>query len=268
MVALRSTSPFDSEPIDEIPLSTPPLVRVLAQVRFPRLAAQENASIMRSFSEMISDQYPLLDETQEVDFIVSGGGVAQHERPRSGQRLRDVTENWIVTTAPGSLAIETTDYRGRTDFIAKFSTVVQAFIRAVNPPFVERIGIRYTNRLTRSNLLEYLDSAIKPEALGGLAIPISQDVQRNHAICDALFHLKGGSIQARWGLLPPGGVMDPAISPVAQESWVLDLDSFAETRSVADTAAIATELQSLAEQAYRMFRWIVTDKFIEEHKEP
>lgn len=257
------TEPFSAEAIEEIQLADAPLVRVLAQVRFPRLAALENQNIIRNLTSHLAEKYPIFEEAHEVSLLVNSEGVAQQPQKAPIWRFRGADEIWTVTVAPNFLAIETSLYDGRKAFIDRFKWILEAFYDVVHPPFAERVGVRYTNRVNRSDLVEDIERLIEPGALGGLAIPIGADVVRNHALCDALFHIGDRSLQVRWGLLPERAVLDPTLPPVEEKSWILDLDSFTQNKSDFATDHLIERTQELAEQAYRMFRWIVTERFIE-----
>ena len=72
-----------------------------------------------------------------------------------------------------------------------------------------------------------------------------------------------GELVARWGKLPANMTIDPnAVPPIAEESWLIDLDvsrSVAmpfETKAIVETAGLA------AERVYAVFRWMVTKEFL------
>ncbi|WP_083983696.1 TIGR04255 family protein [Actinomadura hibisca] len=263
MSAPRWLSPFDDHPIEEIPLAHAPLVRVLAQVRFPRLTALDDPATIRQFTSKMSEDYPLLEESKEISLIVSPGSIAQQQQEVPIWRIRSLDECWTVTIASGSLAIETSQYEGRTDFVARFNKALAVFFDIVSMPFIERLGIRYTNRIEQADLVERIKDFFEPAVMGGAAIPLPSNVTQGHALCDALFHLKGRSIQVRWGLLPARAVLDPSLAPVDRPSWIADLDSFTTERMSSAPREIELKTKELAEQAYRMFRWMVTDHFID-----
>ncbi|WUH97780.1 TIGR04255 family protein [Spirillospora sp. NBC_00431] len=263
----RLTSPFDLASIDEIPLTHAPLVRVLAQIRFPRLAALDDSTIVKSFTTKVSAEYPLLQQKHEISLIISPGeAVTQQQQQAPIWYLRSADEQWAVTVTLNSLALETSSYEGRTDFLQRLRYLIETFSDIVRVPYINRIGIRYTNRIYQQDKLRRMDHYIQPAIMGAMAIPTPPGTKRSHAISDALFHTGENSLQARWGMLPANAVLDPSIPRVDAENWILDLDSFASVRMEAEADQIINRAQGLAEQAYRMFRWIVTDSFIEEFR--
>jgi uncharacterized protein (TIGR04255 family) len=63
------SEPFGTVPIAEVPLPRPPLLRALAQVRFPRLVAMSPQNIETTVGfvvEKLKDDYPILGEQREA----------------------------------------------------------------------------------------------------------------------------------------------------------------------------------------------------------
>jgi uncharacterized protein (TIGR04255 family) len=70
----------------------------------------------------------------------------------------------------------------------------------------------------------------------------------------------------RHGLLPPKATYDPAvIQPDDAPSWVLDIDTYQAERGSFDPKVLSGLVLGLADQAYRLFRWVVKDEFLKEH---
>lgn len=261
------TAPFDGPPVDEIPLVRAPLVRVLTQVRFENLAVFRRSNFIDPFIERLLEPFPLLEEGHETELIVGPSGVSQKDSSSPVWRLRSLDRSWTVTVASGSLAIETTDYKSRTDFLGRFRNVSAAFIDTIGASRALRLGIRYTNQITDGSIAtEALIKFFRPETRGPLSIPSGDVASLQHGINDALFIIGNQAVQARWGLLPPAAAFDPSIAPVAHRSWFLDIDSFRDTALVMDVDVLDDELKSLAERAYRLFRWLVTQEFIDKYR--
>lgn len=267
-IATCSSTPFDGAPVDEIPLARAPLVRVLAQARFENLAVFKRENFISPFIERLLNHFPLLEEGYETELIVGPSGVSQKDSSRPVWRLRSLDRTWTVTVSPGSLAIETTTYVSRTDFLHRFENTSSAFIETIGASVVVRLGMRYTNLITDESIPTYeLISFFRPDSRGALSIPSDEATTLQHAINDALFATGDRAVQGRWGLLPGGAIFDPSIVPVPHQSWFLDIDSFTATRLEMDSTVLAEELQNLSERAYRMFRWLVTEQFIERFRD-
>jgi uncharacterized protein (TIGR04255 family) len=255
--------PFGTEPLEEIHLNQAPLVRVLAQARFEHLSLFMKPDPIAPFIEEISAEYPLLKEGRELQVVVGPTGVSQEPSTNLLWQARSQDSAWTVTISNGSLAVETSQYQSRDDFIARFLRVLRAFADTLGTPPSTRLGIRYTNQINSDNLdPDQLPSLIRADAKGGLAIPVGQNAELKHSITDALFAVGDRFVQGRWGLLPPGTVLDPTLQPLSTKAWILDLDSFTEATDVFVNLQ-DSKIRGLAEQAYRLFRWLITDEFIE-----
>ena len=57
----------------EIPLRTAPLVRVIAQVRFPVIASIDTRGFIASFQEALREAYPVLRPEMTQGFVVGMG---------------------------------------------------------------------------------------------------------------------------------------------------------------------------------------------------
>jgi uncharacterized protein (TIGR04255 family) len=268
--SFQEDGPFSDALIDDVKLERAPLARVLMQVRYPRLAslAVGGQVVDRVASALAEVGYPILSEQQEMSIAITPDGVSQG--PGGGRllQLRSPDEAWQVTFGAEFLALHTSAYIDRDDFLKRTAAVVDVFASVVNPPFAGRIGFRYVNRIEGPDGQE-LPRLIRPEVLGGLAVPRG-GAQLAHSINDSVYSLgdrgPDGSVldglQARWGLLPPGATLDPSLPPSAEESWVLDLDSFRVVKRPFETNVIEQEIRDLSVRAYRYFRWIVTDQFL------
>lgn len=257
-------NPFGPEPIEEIHLARAPLIRVLAQVRFEQLALFMKADPIAPFVQRISDEYPLLKEAHELQVVVGPTGASQQQSSSQIWEIRSQDSSWIVTVSNGSLALATSRYESREEFIARFEHIVTAFAETLGTPPSTRLGIRYTNQIKDSHSdPAMLAALIRPIAQGGMAIPAIPNVQLRHSFADMMFAIDDDLVQGRWGLLPEGTVMDPTLPPVAIPSLILDLDSFTMRSADIFSNAQGGKIRELSERAYRLFRWLITDEFIE-----
>lgn len=262
--ATHSPAPFDETPVDEIPLDQAPLVRVLAQVRFENLAVFKRENFINPFIEQLLNHFPLLDEGHETELVLGPSGVSRKDSSSPVWRLRSLDRKWTVTVSQGSLAIETTAYESRTDFLQRFEHVCATFIEAIGTSIAIRLGIRYTNQILDESIsTSELISFFRQDSRGALNIPSNDATTLLQGINEASFATGERTVQARWGLLPGQTIFDPSIAPVPFQSWFLDIDSFTTTRQHMNAVYLTEELQNLSERAYRMFRWLVTERFIE-----
>lgn len=268
-LSLSLSSPFGSEPIEEVPLDRPPLVRVLAQVRFPSLSVLSiGDDTANRVALELSQDYPVFNKGQDVVVTITPQGVQQQPGGGRTWQLQDHDGKWQVTFAPNFVAVHTSAYASRNDFVARLNQVVSAFASAAGPPRTERIGVRYINRLEEGDLID-LPTLVRPEMLGGLATPHAEyGVKVERALSEVLYHLPSvqagvtDSLQARWGVLPPGAMIDPTLTGVPTSSWILDMDSFRTGNGAFTSAAVSSAALELADRAYRFFRWVVNGDFL------
>lgn len=254
--------PLAGPPPTEVPLAYAPLVRVVTQVRFPLIASIETREFIAPFQEAIRREYPVLRPEQSRALVIGSEGNVVDARSSTIWRFQGVSEDWRVSLAPDFLALETTKYTSRDDFLGRFERVLAALREYVDPQVIDRLGIRYIDRVLGDNL-DDLPQLVRPEVAGVMATPLATHVDRS--VSETVLDLpeSGARLLARWGLLPPRTTVDPAaVDAVDQRSWLLDLDAFLVKTSAFDVGAVLAQTRGLAERAYAFFRWVVTDEFL------
>src|SRR5215211_8195999 len=148
MTGMTVDSPFSDQDVTEVPLRDAPLVRVLSQLRFPRLAAFAGGDqAANAFAVAVASDYPILDEQRELAVTITPEGVTQAPGPARVWKLRQGDETWQISFGDSFLAVDTSAYVSREDFRDRVVDAWQRFIEIVRPPFIERIGVRYINRI-------------------------------------------------------------------------------------------------------------------------
>lgn len=254
-------NPLTAPPPEEVPLKNAPLIRVLAQVRFPSILAIEETSFVAPFQEEIRDIYPILKPEQTRGVVIGPQGITQVS-PQMIWRFADASGNWRISLAPDFLAIETTAYSSRSDFLGRLEKILVALNEHIKPRIVERFGLRYVDRLDSKDIVN-LSTLVRSEVAGIIATGFGDQIYQN--INESLFKLPEGEGQmlARWGLLPANTTIDPsAIEPIDELSWMLDLDmSLIEQREFY-VENLMSDAQKFAERIYTFFRWAVTQDFL------
>jgi uncharacterized protein (TIGR04255 family) len=244
-----------------VPLPNAPLVRVIAQVRFPTILKVQKPDEISVFQEQIGSTYPILRPEQVQELAVGPRGVASEAR-QTVWRFSDQAGVWRVTLAQDFVAVETTKYDSRSAFLDRLETVVRALEATLRPAQVQRLGVRYIDRI-EGDAVDEIAGLVRKEMLGVLATPLSGNML--HSIGDTILSLPDGPerLRMRWGRLPPKAVLDPAaIEPIEAPSWILDLDMFSTEARPFSSEAIVADARMYAERLYAMFRWAVTDKFL------
>ena len=257
-------TPLTGPPPLEVPLTDPPLVRVIAQVRFPLIASLEKREFIASFQEAIREFYPVL-RPEEGRSVVLGSQGAVDTRSNTLWRFNEARGAWRVTLAPDFLALETTKYTSREDFMERLRLVLEALNEHVDPQVLDRLGVRYIDRVSGENL-SALPQLVRPEVAGILGSPLAARAHR--AVSENVFILPGnaGQITARWGLLAPQSTIDPgALDPIDEPSWILDTDAFQSFQTGSrrlDVDSAVEQARGFAERIYSIFRWAVTNEFL------
>ena len=265
---MREPRPLSPTPIVEVPLPRAPLARVIAQVRFPAILAIRDPDKVAILQETLRETYPYLNRVQAHRIDLTAG-----EPPNIQQEFiwrlanREQNPRWQVSLGVDFVALDTSGYDSRQDFLRRLRAVVIAVEAAFKPAEVKRLGVRYIDRLT-GEAIERVYDLFRPEILG-----IMRPGEDTHpALGDSIIHLMnetqflaqdGSRIQGRWGKLPPNTTHDPnSLDPVAEPSWVLDLDMFTSEPQPFASAELLQTATDFAECLYWLFRQMVTNEFL------
>lgn len=268
---MTETPQLDPRPILEVHLDRAPLARVLAQARFPPILAIGNANAVASFQEALRETYPHLNREQvhSIEFV---GGQTPNVQQGLVWRLadRETEPAWRVSLGVDFVALETSDYNSRDDFLARLGDVLSAVEGSFNPASASRLGVRYIDRLTGA-AFERIDELIHAEILGVIHSSDTLDSSLTesvlHQITEAQFRAPGGArVQGRWGRLPGNTTYDPdALKAVEVPSWVLDLDMFTTQSQGFVSEDLVTTARGFAECLYWLFRQMVKMEFLRFH---
>ncbi|HEX5119577.1 MAG TPA: TIGR04255 family protein [Pseudonocardiaceae bacterium] len=261
-----ATHPFAVGEPGNVPLPRAPLVRAIAQVRFPYLtgfAIDEDAVATRVAAALVH-QYPVMEVGQEVSVTITAEGVSENRSATRLWRLMSGDRAWQISFSGTVLSIDTTNYVSRSDFAQRLADAWTALTQQVAVPYVERLGVRYINQLTDRDHLTQLPDLLRPEMLG---ISIKQEpgaAVLASALNEAQYQFPDDStFRARWGLLPAGASIDSARPAHDYPTWFLDMDSFhAWAPSSHQDENLYEDVRALALRGYQFFRWAVTEKFL------
>jgi uncharacterized protein (TIGR04255 family) len=251
---------FSGGPVEEIYLPRAPLAMALAQVRFPLSPELIDEDHLGRLRDRLKADYPILREDKTVGFLVSAGGISEGPPAERLVRFNDKTETWQLSVGQNFIALNTSTYNTRDDFCTRFEEGVAVAADIASPLVFDRIGIRYINRFTGEDLAE-LDSLVTEPFLGLTSLDLAP-AQLVQSFTQTILHLDVGTIGARWGLLPAGAILDPALTPVDAPSWILDVDVFQEQKGDFVAAEIGRRVRQYADIAYRFFRVVATDDLL------
>lgn len=263
------STPFGDEPLAEIHLASAPLVRVIAQLRFPQLASMADDTVAHAFAKKVSGDYPLFEEAREVSLLIAGATISQQEQMTSQVwRLQTADGNWLVTLGRSSLSLEALAYAGRRDFCDRLVQLADTFISKAAPPRFDRFGIRYINRVTNAETIADLPKLIRSEMMGTATLRLPDDVTIHHSLLEAQFDQGPHTMLVRCGVLPADATIDLAVPATGLPSWILDIDSAISGADVVVADKISSLAADLAERAYRFFRYAVNRDFLKAFEGP
>ncbi len=258
--------PFTGDTEKKIKLKDAPLALVLCQIRWPEFThlSGDITEVARAFG-LALDDYPVASRMQEVAYAVTSEGVMPH----AGEKIfqwRSIDDAWHVTLGPRFMTLYcSTAYTSFEDFLARLKPVLEALSTFVKVPLVERIGVRYVNRITDPQLVENLSGYVRPEVLGysGL-LGRAGEVQLVASANQARYVVGDVALQVRSGLVPAGETVDSAIQPVGGTSWILDLDASSEGTAPFDVSEVTATAGRLADLSYDFFKYVSTEGFLRE----
>jgi uncharacterized protein (TIGR04255 family) len=259
---MKRDNPFAGPKPHEVHLSAAPLVKVLSQIRFSSIASIDKKEFIAPFQEAIRHNYPKLEQDQgiEVSFSPQGGSFSN----KVIWRMLNKNRQWRVSIGENFLSLETSLYPGREVFSGALREVIEKLQSTIKPDLVERIGLRYINRILFSSRV-WLATMLRPGVLG--IVDGKVDEYLTSSFTETRFFLPEGlKVNGKWGLLPGNQSYDPTVlPPIEKQSWILDIDGFTETNTDFDAENILDSLGRLADANYRLFRFTVTENFLREY---
>lgn len=255
-------SPFSTPFPDDVQLTNSPLVRVIAQVRFPTILSVERNDFIADFQEAIREKFPILrpDKSIRLHFTTED---ASRQTETTLWRFVSSDGKWGTTLSSEFLSFETNAYTNRPDFTVRFAEVLNALVAHVRPDTLDRLGVRFCNHLSGENLREVLGGMVRPEFAGSLVHSTIPELLQSATV--QVFNLPDelGQLALRSGLTPPKGNPDPSIYPKSDHySWNLDLDAYATALGDFDVPKAVHRTEALAREIYRLFRWVMTEEFL------
>jgi len=258
--------PFSPERLDEVALARAPLVQVLAQIRFANDPDVAEPTRARQLKHRLRDDYPVLRQEPSVEFRLDIGGGSPQRIDSTLWRLHDADAKWHITFTEGFLALTTYEYVSRGDFCERLRHVLTEFLETNDIALLDRLGVRYTDRIDDPEVLGSLDRYVRSEFLAGASVPLDQGVVLDRSLWEMQFRRTDEVVvSTRSIFLPPDVTHDPGIKPSSGRSWVLDIDVYSESMTRFEPSSIAATAEEYAQQAYKVFRWSVTDDFLKHY---
>ena len=261
-MAKQSPDPrFSLVPMDEMHLDRAPLEKVLTQIvfsRHPVLNSDEGEERLAALLPMypIRRQIPVmnLNLLQPLQQLNQGASISR--------TFEDSAQEWKVTVLDTSIALETNLYSDRDDFCRRIREILDAVSQVSSPPVVDRVGLRYIDRISEEADLKRLREFVNPQMrvlLGSVEDPLGVE----YSMSDTVLRISEDErMKIRSGLFPPNIGHDPVLPPLPVASWVLDVDVFTVSGGLSFVPQdLEAQVRIFAEHAYSFFRWATSDTF-------
>lgn len=251
-------NPFEVRELEEIHLPEAPLIRVIAQVRFPSIVSIEDSKYIAGFQESLRSEYPIVKTEKSLVVNILD---PKDKREETIWRFFDKDEVWRLTLAPEFLAIETRKYDSRDDFFSRYQAAINSLSDHIKPNVINRIGVRYIDQIT-DGPFDNISNLVRSEILGIYKSALSKHI--SSSLRQTVFTIdEDTKLSARWGVLAKKQTYDPSsVAPIDKDSWMLDLDVFNAKKQDFDRDSVLEESKKLAAYAYNFFRWAVKDDFL------
>lgn len=249
-------------PVPSVALSPNSLVFVVAQLRFPPVVSINEDGFVGPFQELIRSEYPNLEKAVEAQITLSPDGV---HRTEGGVLWKFSTSDssWHVALTSSFVAVSTSAYSNRNEFLTRLDFVVSALEQWLRPRRATRFGIRYVDRLEGEDL-DRLAEFVRAEVLGVSLIEPGNSGVLGHVLTESVYRLDDLTLRARHGRLPAGTSLDPSVPATNGPSWVCDLDASIENIDF-DRSELLRRAAGFGDVIYRYYRWAMTSEFIRAH---
>lgn len=236
------------------------LSEVICQLRFPEILSI-STTLPDQFQDAIRDQFPQFLRRQESPVPPFPGMAAksalQAASPVINYQFSSPDNRWRVNLTGRFISLSCSQYTCWEDFAQMLDKPLAAFIQIYRPAYFERIGLRYLNFISRSDLgLEEIPfrQLITPCYLGPIAEEDVQEHSCSRCSVDADMALRGGcrvKVHAGPGMVKRNAQADKEIK------FIFDQDLYMPGKIAVNLSAGA--LQTLHAQAFPIFRGAITD---------
>jgi uncharacterized protein (TIGR04255 family) len=250
-----------------VPLKNPPVYFTVAQVKFN--AVLKLSEFLPTIQERFRlNGYPDYQAGQVMVFelIIDNGGKPvpkQHIQEVHAFRNIEKTVSFVLETE--KLTLQSTSYGRFEDFSAKFLKGMAIVHDAVNLDFVDRVGMRYLDRVWPASD-DHLEDYLVPEARALSRVTAGIPLR---SMCEALN--KFGEVQVLSRVLtldsalafPPDMIpgdmaIDPRFSAFTGRHAILDFDGFREGRESFSAESVGKHLTTIHDHITEAFHATVT----------
>jgi len=240
-----------------------PLAEVVCQIRFPRILQIDN-ELPVAFQNRIRSEYPIAQ--LEQPFLSLFGRVSPAPEPISASmplpanertfQFLSADKKWKASLSSGFIALTAVaSYERWEGFRSRLEALLHLVQEIYEPTLCERIGLRYTDVIVRSELglsAAQWKELVAPQLVSAFTTPPinEEDLVAGESLI--VLRIEGGMVSIRVRFVVPDGSNETAC--------VIDSDFFLEgDRPYHATSALAT-LDEFNAQAGGLFQWCITPR--------
>lgn len=235
-----------------VELKQSPLELVVCQLRFPLVLGLAANQPPEQFHKEIRSLYPVTRHGQTGQVPIEAASASVLRMSQAGFWVfEDKDGVWTVSLGVDFLSLETRQYRTFDEFVTRFLDLTALAARLYGIEIRERLGLRYQDRVSKSNL-PFLpgdwSSRIRPELLPLRVFCGQGDPQMIHV--ESRFFFGGDRL-----LTIHTAFFDRGFPGFEEDQFILDFDCYAERRS--SMHGIREDLLEFKRIAYNAFRWAI-----------
>ncbi|MGE4115868.1 MAG: TIGR04255 family protein [Candidatus Nanopelagicales bacterium] len=236
------------------------LEAVVAEVRF--VASREEvteAEAVAVWKQVGADLLPVFERTSlnTLTVTVTPGGADQHTVQQQGWVMASADRATSVTVFPAMLVVQTARYERYSRSLAgPLAAALRAYAEAMAPSVVQRIGLRYINRLTdaAATTPEFWRDHVQPAFAGTLRSDLAAMTVGLHQQA----HLRLDDFAA--ARVQTGVFQEP--NPEGRFSYLLDIDVFREQAMPFDLELCGNLTRQLNRTALALFLRVLSERYV------
>lgn len=251
--------PFTGDAERKVKLVDAPLALVLVQIRWPEHArfARDFRSLALDFGERLKD-FPLFQEVNEAGIQITPNGVEAIQGATAYQ-WQSINGVWTVHLAPRFVSVYCLSHSGYkfSDLLTRVDDITKLLKDVLQVRSLERIGVRYVNRVSDPTVLDGLGQVFDPAVLGYANLEINDGITPVNSVAQAMYKVDELMLHARSGYLNPGDSMDAAVPGLDRKSWVLDLDGSDDSRREFEPSVVSNIVGRISDMVYDFFKLVL-----------
>lgn len=245
-----------------IRLSQNHIVVVNAEARFVRESpGLSEAEAKKIWKKLGIDAYPYFEKTEQnnVSLVLTPEGTKESKQVVTGWVISDAEKSVSIILMPTLVNMQVLKYVGFTESLAiPFNTAIAAYAAATKSSIIQRIGLRYVNRLADFKAVEPTFWA--PSMREGFAGPIGSELSRFITGSHQEVQMK---LSDSASAIVHSGVFKDTVTGGAY-SFLVDIDVFNEHTLDYSPSMFEKIVRKLNRTAYAVFDQMLTPEYIQQ----